>query len=116
MDLFEKHRLEISKLKDDAISSTINEQFKPIKKRKFSESGSLIQDSIMIDHEYCESSKLSKLDTVGAIALDRFGNVASAVSSGGIMFKDEDRIGKKQNGRILHLHQIYSNYGFSHHF
>lgn len=27
------------------------------------------------------------LDTVGAIAIDKFGNVASAVSSGGIMFK-----------------------------
>lgn len=45
----------------------------------------------LADHGYSEKRIL---DTVGAIAVDATGNVAAAVSSGGIMFKDVGRIGQ----------------------
>lgn len=96
IDLFEKNRLEVSKLKEATINLTISEQFKPAKKRKFSEEGTSSQSSQehplhLADHGY---SGKRILDTVGAIALDATGNVASSVSSGGIMFKDVGRIGQ----------------------
>lgn len=73
MDLFEKHRLEITKLKEDAVNLTINEQFKSIKKRKRDDSSSSTQDSIFIEHGYSEplSNDKKVLDTVGAIAIDQ---------------------------------------------
>ena len=97
VDLFEKNRLAITKLKEATISLTINEQFKPVKKRKLSEEATSSQSGQeqhsvhLADHGY---SGKRILDTVGAIAVDDRGNVASAVSSGGIMFKDVGRIGQ----------------------
>ena len=96
IDLFEKNRLQVTKLKEATINLTLGEQLKPAKKRKFSVEGTSSQSSQdrlthLADHGYSEKRSL---DTVGAIAVDQFGNVASAVSSGGIMFKDPGRVGQ----------------------
>jgi len=42
-------------------------------------------------------------DTVGAVCVDDHGNVASAVSSGGIILKQPGRLGQVRSTRILCL-------------
>lgn len=50
-------------------------------------------NQVLLDHGYSLTDKSNNdktdkiLDTVGAVAVDQNGNVASAASSGGIMFK-----------------------------
>lgn len=46
----------------------------------------------MCDHEQ-EKSESSDHDTVGCVALDQFGNLAAATSTGGITGKQPGRVG-----------------------
>lgn len=43
------------------------------------------------------------LDTVGAVVVDHEGNVAAAVSSGGLALKHPGRVGQVRNYRVFKL-------------
>ncbi len=58
------------------------------------------KETIMLDHDttdvnyqYKTLEELEKFGTVGAVALDRYGNVAAATSTGGLTNKEYGRIG-----------------------
>ena len=52
-------------------------------------------DSTSRDHADLSTAREDRLlDTVGAVCVDQYGNVASAVSSGGIVLKQSGRLGQ----------------------
>lgn len=50
-------------------------------------------NAILCDHNEEQKSSSSDHDTVGAVAIDQFGNVAAATSTGGITGKQPGRVG-----------------------
>lgn len=50
------------------------------------------------------------LDTVGAVVVDHEGNVAAAVSSGGLALKHPGRVGQVSSYGVLKLTSKYSNF------
>ncbi|MEN9399172.1 MAG: hypothetical protein RL632_273 [Bacteroidota bacterium] len=53
----------------------------------------LDHDTTDINYQYKTLEELEKFGTVGAVALDRYGNVAAATSTGGLTNKEYGRIG-----------------------
>ncbi len=70
---------------EDAYFLTENrlEQFKEAREKS----------QIMLDHDEVVAMQEEKYGTVGAIARDRFGNLAAATSTGGIVNKRQGRVG-----------------------
>lgn len=51
------------------------------------------QNNLVQENARNKSQDEALLDTVGAVCIDRDGNIASAVSSGGILLKHPGRVG-----------------------
>lgn len=68
-------------------------RWKQYLKAKEKENVILDHDSTNLNYHYKKLEELQKFGTVGAVALDRYGNVAAATSTGGLTNKKHGRIG-----------------------